>query len=437
MIKLTEHLSIKSFEYFYMLIMVIYMGEMTPALGKMRGGLSTNIIELLIPIVLHMMLINRNRIGYNKAFKKSLLLFFFWSLVVIVKFSSFATNELSYYLFLPYILFIAYIHCQVFGKHLLTVYESIMVLVCKIAFVLWFLGNFVPGISSVLNSFEDTGYGHNVLYLFNWMDPEKGQVSMGLTRNAGLAWEPGRFAVMIIPAIISNMYRNGIRFRCNKNIFWLLLAMGSTMSTTGYSITILIYSLFWLKKDIKYISIFLFVGVPIITYLISLDFMGEKIENNLLNFDEGIENRLISLDWFEKQGNEGYMGSWGRFESAYFEATLNIPHDPILGYGLVPQNSWYSKVVSHSLIVTGGLLSVISKFGIFLGIYLYYLLFLSSKSFGTIAKKQKKWVLFIAILMSSFSYSIFTVPVFTSIWLYGIYKPYRDICSRFIFGKDE
>ena len=53
------------FSIFYMLIMVIYMGQATPETSRMIGGLSGNPIPLLIPIILTFILCQKNPISFR------------------------------------------------------------------------------------------------------------------------------------------------------------------------------------------------------------------------------------------------------------------------------------------------------------------------------------------------------------------------------------
>lgn len=51
-----------SFEYIYMVVMIIYMAQMTSDTSRMVGGISGNPIPLLLPIVLSIILVIRNPI---------------------------------------------------------------------------------------------------------------------------------------------------------------------------------------------------------------------------------------------------------------------------------------------------------------------------------------------------------------------------------------
>ena len=60
-----------------------------------------------------------------------------WSVVVCYKFHDFSSSNLSYYFFLLYTIFIAFIHVRVFGRNLFSIYEHIMVVFSVISLCLW------------------------------------------------------------------------------------------------------------------------------------------------------------------------------------------------------------------------------------------------------------------------------------------------------------
>lgn len=435
MIRINENLKIKSFEYFYMFLMVIYMAEMTPSMGRMRGGFTSDLMELFIPIIGHLILLYRNPISFkNRNLYSFIALYLIWAFGVIISSELFTISKITNFIFFIYVILIAYIHVKVFGKCLLPLYEHVIVVLCKIAFVCWFAALLLPALGVLFRKFEATAYGYNILYLFNWMDPLKGQVLFGLSRNAGCSWEPGRFAIMIVLAIFFNLLIHGVTFKNNTNIIWLLITLLSTMSTTGYCITLVIYMLFLYKPDFKHLILFVFIGLPIIFCLFSLDFMGDKIINSL-DVESVIDARLESLEWYEKNGGNEYFGSWGRFESIYFEITENIVHNPLLGYGMDYSNSYYHKNISSVMTMAGGLFAIFSKFGIPLGIYLYYILMKSSVCVVSSRNVNQRMGLFIVILLSSISYNTFTFPVFTSFWLYSLFENKNTVIPKFIIRQ--
>lgn len=110
-----------------------------------------------------------------------------------------------------------------------------------------------------------------------------------------------------------------------------------------------------------------------------------------------------------------YTYSLERFPSMYFE-WKNIINDPMVGYGRTPYYSFFYQHISSNVSLPSGLLKVLSNYGIFLGIFFYYILYKSSHLFGNIYHRNSPIML--CLLIGSVSYVIFTIPVFTTFWLY-------------------
>ena len=415
MIKINDNTYCRTFEYFYLFVMVIYMGQMTRETSRMVGGLKGSLLPLLIPIVLTIILLFRHYVNFlHKRLWMFTGIMLGWSIAVCYKFNDFSTGNESYYVFLIYAIVIAFIHIRVFGRDLFHIYEHIMVVLSAISLVFWGMSILLPYTDSLFQSFPETQQGHNIFYLYNWS---------GITdnfRNYGCSWEPGRFSIMLIPAILVNLSRRGVTFVKNKNVIILLLALASTMSTTGYSIAILLYGIFWFEKiTVKKSLIFVVFILPIFAYLFSLDFMTEKIQEKA-DFRGLDAERLEDFEYYEQKRGDEYVASLDRFESASFE-WMNFQHDPLLGYGRSKKHSWFYQELSMNMEMTSGLVKVLSQYGIFIGILLYLILFYSSIMISRAFLHQRWFVFALALILCSVSYTIFSVPIFTAFWLYGLF----------------
>lgn len=410
------------FEIFYMLVMVIYMAQATTETGRMVGTLSGNPIPFLLPIVLTYILWRKHPISFNdRRFHFILVIYGIWAICSLIKYGIYTTEELSYHFFMVYAIVIAYIHNKIYGYTLVPIYEQILVFFCKIAIGGWLIAVLIPASSSFFHLFPETAFGNHVLYLFNWMDPAKGQIYSGIIRNAGCSWEPGRFAIMVTLAIFCNLCQNGIKFRNNKNIWWLLVALITTQSTTGYLIALVLYTIFMIKKfNFKYVSLFILVMMPIIYGLMRLDFMAEKIDDRF-KINEVNERFLESEAYYSRHEGLDRHIALDRFQSIYFE-WKNFLNDPILGYSRDFRKSLFAQSFISDYGLTGGLVSILSQYGIFLGLFIYYLLFHSSFCISRQFKYNKKYALAICLILSSISYPIFGIPIFTTFWFYGFSK---------------
>lgn len=411
------------FDFLYMFVMVIYMAQATPETSRMVGTLSGNPIPFLIPIILTFVLCRKHQISFNnRNLYIILFLYSVWAICSLIKYGIYTTQELSYHFFMIYAIIVAYIHNRVFGYKLLPIYENIMVLLCKIAVWGWLIAVLLPFSASFFRMFPETSYGNSVLYLFTWMDPIKGQVYSGILRNAGCSWEPGRFAIMVVLAIFCNLCQNGINFKKNKNIWWLLIALVTTQSTTGYFSVLVLYIIFWFKGfNLKNIFVLLFVVAPIIYGLMKLDFMAEKVSTKISEAQD-LSRLEESFSWSATQYEDGeYRGSIDRFDAMAFE-WINLMNDPILGYSRNVDHSYFRTHLTNNFVLANGLVKILGMYGIFLGLAFFYLLTLSSIKMASQSRVKRKWGLFILFCMSAISYQILSIPVFTSFWFYGSFN---------------
>lgn len=420
------------FNYFYMLVMVIYMGQATRETACMTGGsLVKQFVPIFIPIFLTLVLLYKNKkISYkSKKLQLVSIIFVIWCVAVSFKYSfSISNNEaLSKLFFLFYAFILAYIHTNIFGNSFFTLYEKIIVHISALSIILWVFSITMSSLAaSVFRQFPEANmstYGNTFFYLFTWMDPVKGQVFGNLNRNAGCSWEPGRFAIMLCLAILFNLLRNGVKFYKNKKVIILLIALITTFSTTGYCIAIILYALFGFTiKSFKSIIAIFFIFIPSVFFISSFDFMGAKLEEQT-DLKMVLPELEARMNIAEKTMDEGeYAFSLERFPAMYFES-MNVINDPILGYTQMKQYSYFHNNISSNCILTGGIVKLFGWFGIFIGVFLYWILYESSKyiaySYGW--KKQQAVAIFLCVVLSSISYVIYSVPIFTTIWFYGYF----------------
>lgn len=409
------------FEWAYFFIMVIYMAQATPETSRMVGSLSGDVFPFALPIILTLILLKRHPISFvSKGLGWTLLATLVWSFMIALKYSMTSTEEYSYIFFLFYGIIIAYIHVRVFGKDLLYMYEKVMIVLSVISVFLWLPTVLEPDFARSLYSVDPkSGYGYNLFYLYTYMADEVQRF-----RNAGCSWEPGRFAIMVILAIYCNLMRRGLSFIRNKGLWVLLIALASTMSTTGYSVALVLFLLFYIKSasTVQKIFISLFT-IPLACYLFTLDFMGSKIDEQL---DDAEDYMSMDFSYVNENYEEGeYVYSMGRFTAMAFE-WVNIKEDPILGYSRNNTHSFFYQNFTTNVVLTGGILKVIGHFGIPLALFFYIILLLSSIKLSKQLGKGSKSTLFWVIILSSISYNVFCVPIFMAFWMYGIFTDELD-----------
>lgn len=403
------------FERIYFFVMLVYAAQMTPETARMIQELSGNPIPLLIPILLTAILLIRNPISFaDRRLWMVVGVTGVWSFASILKYQVYTTEQLSYHFFLYYAILIAYIHIKVFGLELMSFYEKAMVLMCKIAIPLWLFCLLVPSIATpFFEIFPETGFGHNFLYIFNPINADV-YPEYPFLRNAGFSWEPGRFAIMVCFAILFNIQSRGVTFYKNSNIYWLLAALISTESTTGYSIAILIYGIHFITEwSLKNVILISLIFIPLALQIFQLDFMFSKVNaqyEELSTLDTMIENTGKYAD--------GKV-ALNRLPSIMIEYT-NFMADPLLGYSRNFEHAAIFRLLPDNIQLTGGFMQMFSQFGIFMGLFFYSILMYSSQKIGKYIGTNSAG-LAVCTIFSLISYPLFMIPLFFAFWLQGVF----------------
>ena len=412
--------------------MVIYMGQATIETSFMIGGVIKNhIIAFFIPFSLTLYQAYKYRVNFSDSiYRKVFLIALIWIIAVIIKFHiGYGNNRvIMCFFFLLYSISVAFVHIKIYGKKLFLICECILYYIALLSIFLWSLANlFLAYLNPFFRSLplaDMSVYGNHLCYLYTWMDPLKGQIYNGIIRNAGCSWEPGRFAIMLCIAVCINILNNGVTFRNNKKLVVFLIAVLTTQSTTGVSIIIILFLLYFLNfKKTSNIVGFIFAFLIALYASFNLSFLGEKVEKQT-DFSEvffKIEKEMKASDERLEEGE--YWGSLERFPAIYFES-YNVANDPILGYTPDKQYSYFYNNISTHFELTGGLLKLLGFYGIPLGLLLYFLLFKSSKEIAGLfdQKGGRRYLFFTCVVLSSVSYVTFGIPIITAIYFYSIFS---------------
>lgn len=412
---------IATFDYLYFFYMVILMAYLTPETRVFNGGFVSRPIAFAIPLVLTIIMSTKHGVSFsNRKFFALISGFVIWSIIQIVSKDEYDAKSISLYVAIVYVFFSSYIHVNVYKEQLFELYEHFMVLICKITFPLWVISNLASStFASFFLNLPKTGYGNHLLYLYNWMNPALGQVEGSLLRNAGCSWEPGRFGIMICLAIMINLSYNGLTFKGNKKLIWLLLALLSTLSTTAYLALFVIFVMFYLKRiDIGKIIGFFIIAVIGFYATSNIRFLGDKLSEHL-NLEIMVENIENSWQWTEENfaGERAY--AMDRLPSAYYE-WVNFKHDPVLGYGCDRDKCYFYQNYTKSIDFTGGLVTNFAKYGLVLGFFFYLCLWKSSKKICLTLDQPHPYILFVLYLLMLFSYPLMEFAIFSAIWFYDL-----------------
>ena len=276
--------------------------------------------------------------------------------------------------------------------------------------LIFYIVLFIPGIDNFLFSLsknfkpvfetEFIGYEYkpNIL-IFNLHGYE-----FTPRRNSGPFWEPGAFAVFINLALAFNVLIDK-SFNFKRN-FWLLLALITTFSTTGFIVgmlTITAAILFNAKKVFVNILLVLLLIYPFYALFTNLDFLLPKINNDIE---------------FAQQTT----GS--RFGSAVADIQL-ISKNPVLGYGRNIEAMYgISFFIKQQMHRNNGLTKLFVQWGL-LAILFLYLTYIGFRNISLFYSNNKyySYLFMIVLLLNAFSQPIFQYPFFMGSALYfTVYK---------------
>ena len=219
---------------------------------------------------------------------------------------------------------------------------------------------------------------------------------------------------MLVFAICANIFRYG-KVIFNSSLIILNITLITTFSTTGYVLLFLVYFFFSFRKvSLSRVLFIIVFFIPVGYMIYNIDFVSKKFVDQIEIF-----NNLDTFTRHLSYRDEETSLALERIPSIGFEFN-NWLVDPILGYGYWP-NSWFAQNVTESATTCGGFVQVFSTYGVILGAFFYYCLFISSRNISRMFYIKRDYILFVITLATSISYPVFGVMFFTSIWFYGLF----------------
>ena len=410
------------FEKVYFFVILIYAGMAVPFTRNINAFYDN--IGFIIPVLLTLILIVRNRISFvDKKFIILLFLLTVWHFLMYIKYGNLKIGDIF---FLYYNIIIGYILLKVYGRDIWSIYLryiSILSGIALIGYVLAILSySLVEQIMIFKFSSSDSILrGNNLLFSLTNINCPYFDTIGPFFRNSGFTWEPGRFACFVVVAIfILSIKRGAKTIYSTREGKILLLALITSMSTTGYSSFILIVGLyvFLNMKERSMLFFILPIFITCVIFVFQLDFMGSKILN-LSDVNENREYLENSFRYLETTDvDKTYVPQ--RFDGLMFD-WLNFINDPILGYGKNDANSFCAQNIYSNIGLSNGLISVLSRYGIILGALFYWCLYKSSQKLSEDYRYKGKLIFMWLFCLLSISYSFMLIPIFSSFWMYGIF----------------
>ena len=209
-------------------------------------------------------------------------------------------------------------------------------------------------------------------------------------RNAGLFYEPGRFAIFLGIALAINLFRNKAKLFDKEDLLYIL-TMVTTFSTTGYFVMLLlIFTRILISHNKPFQLILAILVFPfLIWYINTLDFMWDK----------------VSVDY-------GSSESYSRFAAMAYHYEL-ISQSPIIGWG-------YN--VKELELSPNGLTFLILRWGAIFSAFYFTMLYKGIPTLIGISKSHvtEKIMIYLALILLAFSQTITTDSFYFALMFFGL-----------------
>ena len=401
------------YSYLYLFMIILYAGQ--------PYGLDSLVfahgidLPFIIPPLMTVILLIRNRVNFgNKQFLTVLCVLTFWFLLQYIYREGKINITLTAYHY--YQLVLCFIIVQVFRDKLFYVYEDIVYKLAVLSLVLWSISLVIPhAMAGVFNLLGNgTSISEGTIYVYSMMRLD--HIQGLLIRNAGFAWEPGRYSCFLCLAIFCNFLINNYRLEKNRRLWVFLLALLTTQSTTGIFTLMVLMIIFLFNKEVKNRFLWLVLLIPLSVYMYTLDFAGDKLKDSMSRVE-----RATELDYVY-YGEGGY--SLDRIESFVVEWN-NFLHDPILGY-CEPRHSALTKSVGEGFYTNNGTMHMLAKYGL-LGLLYYFCIFFSSKRISRRFKDRVPIAFLLLYICFSMSYNYDQIVLIMAFSFWGLFVPPKSL----------
>ncbi len=394
-------------------MMFMWVASVTPLTGF---NMSKNPILMPIYVLIILYYIVRYCNKSIKPLMAVISIFGIWYVASCIKYEGIQGIQ-----FQPiYSILIAHVAFNIYTKkEFLYLFEKYLLFFCCLSLIVWISVNLAT--STVLP------FMHSIAVVENQPPTETSsfivgvgsQITMGVRRNIGFTWEPGKFSCWVILGMFLNLIRHRFKLNSKNNIsFWILMAtLLSTLSTTGYALLAVIILFYIMNRGGKARLLVIVLVSLLLPSIIGLSFMGEKIMG-LSN----VEGDITAVYYYSSQGQEVITPQ--RIAGFYFDI-LNFIHDFWLGYNQ-NENSYVSRVFFDgiSVVMSNGVLNILAKYGIFVGIFFYYWLFRSSKYLSKELNYNGEYMFAILFLVMSISYDFWENCILMFFYLSSFYNRY-------------
>lgn len=397
-------------KYFYMLLMILWSAKTT---NLLKIGPENPILSIIYLLIIFYTYKKFCRNSSRKPLKIIFSIFSVWYIAICLKY-----NQIQpIYWGILINSFIVYVAFSLYKNKEFFIYvDKVLTHLSVISLIVWFaytiLPNLITEIMDLLSVGENAGTMRANFFVVG-IGKQPAIDGLSIKRNIGFTWEGGRFACYLIFAIFINLTLKNfsISYKNNKSLYIYLLALISTFSTTGIVSLLPIIIYYAYNKSNAYRIATIIACWLIIPTVWGLSFIGEKIIH-LTDYETEIEN----IRWIFSQGRVQDIVPQ-RITGIYLEIQ-NLIHDFWLGYN-INENSYSTKFIfgGERVWAANGIIQILSMYGIFIGLFFYYLLFKSSILITEHFEKKGNYLFALIFMTINVSYEFWT----SCICLYCVY----------------
>lgn len=396
----------------FMYVSLIYLGGATIYTRYKMSTLSADFGGLLaIFCVLLLLLFSIKKKKPFTGISVIFVLFATWTVLQSIKW-----GQVEVYWSFVWDFFAAYIICVAYKKEIFIYYEHCVMRLSWVAIVLWIISWILPFFPAFLKAISPNwifALEESNILIFGLQPADLGG-AIFFRRNCGFAWEPGRFASIVVVAIFINIVRMNFRIKGNRNLFVLLVALATTQSTTGFGAFFIVVFTFLYNVKKKYFLPFFIISAILFICTLFLPFMGGKISALWIDEQHNKEFEKKVTYWIDKE-DKAIVPQ--RFDGILWEL-YNVSYDPMLGYGKEIKRSYTGRLFNGNLVLYNGTIKIFAVFGIFYGLLFYVFLFYGSKYVSSLFQYKGSFFFLLLFICINISYPFHFEPLFLA--MFGI-----------------
>ena len=398
---------------FYFLVLLLYSAQ--PCTYTAISENAPNILFAAFPFLLSLFVAVYNHIDFFN--KKLLILYVILTVWNVLQYMIYNVSPSPY----PYLcLYCGYVGFYVFRYDFFVRFIDLVTKLSVLSLIVYAIT--IVATSSVVSFGNQYGIDSTVSNSFILVNIGK-NLAGGFPRNPGFCWEPGRFSCFLVFAIAFILFQKGLDFK-NRRFQILLLSLVSTLSTTGFVALIFMF-LYWAVRGRRFNPIYIAFTIVIVAGIWTLPFMRDKITSLWMTQDD-VDIAISQMTYQLQHGKFDEYYAPQRFQGLMLQY-INFQNMPILlGASRNTNLHYLNNVMGFNLALSEGNLGILVKYGLLIGVMLYYLLIKSSLNISQLFNRKMFFLILGLFVFANFSYYFWETPIFIIVWAWAYYSDKDD-----------